>query len=212
MIKSTADIQPLANSIAETFARLESVEAILLSGSSSTVRHDKLSDLDLYVYVSQTIENSKRKQIASNFTTEFTLQNKFWEDEDYWEVKRPPMLVEIIYRNFSWLDTELEDVLIKHQAKVGYTTCFWTNLLNSKILYDKSGAAASLKEKYTFPYPQKLKQAIIEKNYPILKTSSASYYEQLKKAQVRKDLVSINHRIAAFLASYFDILFALNEI
>lgn len=39
----------------------------------------------------------------------------------------------------------------------------------------------------------------------------ASYYEQIKKALTRNDFVSVNHRISAFLASYFDVIFALNE-
>ena len=41
---------------------------------------------------------------------------------------------------------------------------------------------------------------------------SASYLEQIKLAVKRNDPVSINHRITAFLASYFDIIFAANEI
>ena len=39
-----------------------------------------------------------------------------------------------------------------------------------------------------------------------------AYPNQIKKAISRKDFVSINHRITEFLASYFDLLFAINEI
>ena len=40
----------------------------------------------------------------------------------------------------------------------------------------------------------------------------ASYYEQIEKALSRNDANSVNHRIAAFMASYFDIIFANNEL
>ena len=39
----------------------------------------------------------------------------------------------------------------------------------------------------------------------------ASYYEQIEKASKRNDVVSVNHRLAAFIASYFDVIFAVNE-
>ena len=35
---------------------------------------------------------------------------------------------------------------------------------------------------------------------------------QIKKAEDRGDFVSVNHRVTEFLASYFDIIFALNEM
>ncbi len=38
-----------------------------------------------------------------------------------------------------------------------------------------------------------------------------AYLRQVAKAAKRGDLVSVNHRVAALLASYFDILFALNR-
>ena len=39
-----------------------------------------------------------------------------------------------------------------------------------------------------------------------------SFDMQIKKAENRGDLVSVNHRVAEFLASYFNIIFALNEM
>ena len=39
-----------------------------------------------------------------------------------------------------------------------------------------------------------------------------AYYHQIAKALKRDDPVSINHRTAALLASYFDILFAANGV
>lgn len=38
-----------------------------------------------------------------------------------------------------------------------------------------------------------------------------AYELQINKAVKRGDLVSVNHRVSAFMESYFDLLFALNE-
>jgi len=35
---------------------------------------------------------------------------------------------------------------------------------------------------------------------------------QIRKAVKRGDFVSVNHRVTEFLASYFDVIFALNEM
>ena len=95
---------------------------------------------------------------------------------------------------------------------MGYSTCFWHTVLNSKTLFDRDGWFANLQMKCDQPFPEPLKRAIITKNHPVLRTVIPSYYAQIKKAVDRSDLISINHRVAALLASYFDVLFALNTV
>ena len=69
-----------------------------------------------------------------------------------------------------------------------------------------------LQDKYRVPYPVKLKQNIISNNLKLLNGMLPSFDMQIQKAEKRGDLVSVNHRVAEFLASYFDIIFALNEM
>ena len=52
----------------------------------------------------------------------------------------------------------------------------------------------------------------MSKNIKLLSGILPSFDTQIKKAENRCDLVSVNHRVTEFLASYFDIIFALNEM
>ena len=94
----------------------------------------------------------------------------------------------------------------------GYTTCMWHNLITSQIVLDKNGKLNKIQEKYRIPYPSELKENIISNNLKLLNGMLPSFDMQIKKAENRGDLVSVNHRITEFLASYFDIIFALNEM
>lgn len=89
---------------------------------------------------------------------------------------------------------------------------FYT-LCKTLTSFMKDNWLKKLQEKISSPYPKALKDNIITRNMMLLKDKPfASYYEQIEKAIKRNDIVSINHRIAAFMASYFDILFAANEL
>ena len=52
---------------------------------------------------------------------------------------------------------------------------------------------------------------IIQRNLPLLRANIHSNEHQIRSAFRRRDRVSLNHRTAAWLASYFDILFAANR-
>ena len=206
------DINKTVMDLVDEFSKLEEVNGILLAGSHVTKTNDKNSDYDIYVYVSKEIALEKRKEITDKFFRYVELDNTFWEKEDDGILLDGNIEVEIIYRELEWIESSLNRTLLKCEADAGYTTCFWSNIINSIILYDKNGELNKLQEKYRIDYPKELKENIVRKNYPLLKKQMPAYYNQIEKALKRDDFISINHRIAAFFASYFDIIFAINEI
>lgn len=202
--------QLLLHRISSNYNLLPEVEAVVMAGSQTSESSDAQSDIDLYVYVTSPIPIAEREKIATENADRFEINNQFWEDGDEWIEVDSNIKVDVMFRHLIWIEEQLDRVLKYHQASVGYSTCFWHNVLNSQILFDRNGWFHQLQQKANQPYPELLKHAIIAKNYPILRDSLSSFLHQLELAVFRNDLVSINHRIAALLASYFDILLAIN--
>ncbi len=197
--------------LAADYARIQEVEAILLAGSAASGAFDEASDFDVYIYATAPVPLAARQELAARHMSYVELDNRYWEPEDDGILKCGTP-IDLVYRDSAWIEEHLKHLLVEGQSSIGFTTCFWGNLLNSRILFDRNGRFASLKERYTLPYPPHLRAGIIQKNRELLKGKLPAYYDQIKKAINRQDRVSINHRIAAFLASYFDILFAINEV
>jgi predicted nucleotidyltransferase len=201
----------VAQRVAEQFASLPQVEAVALSGSRTSEFADSRSDIDLYVYVTDNVPLDLRAKIAAG-SPRAEIGNATWEPGDEWIDAETGTSVDVMYRHVRWMEEQLDRMLVQHEASVGYSTCFWYNLLHSRALFDRSGWFAGLQQRTGRPYPQGLRQAIIAKNYPLLRHNQSSYLHQIELAAERNDPVSVNHRVAALLASYFDVLFALNEL
>ena len=195
----------------EELSRLPQVEAIALGGSRATGRNDAKSDYDVYIYLTGPVEETCRRTILSKYCRYMEIGNTFWELED--DVTLLDGIdMDIIYRNLEDFARGIASVVDDCTAWNGYTTCMWHNLITSRILFDRTGRLQKLQARYQIPYPQKLKENIISRNLNLLSGMLPSFDTQIQKAENRGDLVSVNHRVTEFLASYFDILFALNEM
>lgn len=193
------------------FTKFPEVTAIVLGGSRSDNNFDKSSDYDLYIYCTSIPDKDCRKLILDKYCSYIELNNQFWEFEDDCTLS-DGVDIDIIYRNINDFENNIENVVEKHRASNGYTTCFWHNLKNSKVLYDPHKEFHNLQERFEVPFPKELKENIISKNFRLLTGNLPSYDKQIIKAFDRGDFVSVNHRIAAFIESYFDIIFAINEL
>jgi hypothetical protein len=201
-----------AQRIAAEFSSLPQVLAVVLAGSQTAMVADNLSDLDFYIYISEEISVEIRAAIAQKFASRLEINNQFWETGDEWIDTQTGLSVDIMYRSLNWIEDQLNSILVKHQPSIGYTTCFWFNVLHSQILFDRKGWFENLLSIAKKPYPNLLRKAIIAKNYPIIRKNISSYFHQIELAVERQDWISINHRITALLASYFDIVFAVNYV
>jgi predicted nucleotidyltransferase len=205
--------QELAQKLADLFQSFPNVEAIGLAGSLTAQSADLDSDVDLYVYTTSVIPLEQRRRLVERAgARQAELNLQFWDLGDEWIDAATGIEVDVIYWDHHWISEQLDRVLVRHEANVGYTTSFWHTLRNSQILFDRSGWLTRLKEQAQQPYPDELRRAIIAKNHPILRRVIPSYLHQIEKALKRKDLVSINHRVAALLASYFEVVFAINRL
>ena len=202
----------LAHDIAQRYAELPQVEAVALAGSQTTGVADDDSDIDLYVYVNADLPLAARAAVARAHAQRAEVDNQFWEPGDEWIDAATNIHVDVMFRTRAWIAEQLARVLRRHEAAVGYSTCFWYNVVTAQALFDREGWFQRLQEDARQPYPEALRRAIIAKNYPLLRQSLSSYRYQIERAVARNDWVSVNHRVAALLASYFDILFAVNRL
>ncbi len=210
--KESAGIR-LGRKIAAAFSASPNVEAVALGGSQVSGPVDPDSDIDLYVYTSSPIPLPDREAILAKLgAAKPDLNQTFWDVADAWCDAESGVEVEAIYWGTSWIEGMLDRVLVQHRASNGYSTSHWYTIRNSMSLYDRSGWFAALQERSRSPYPNQLRRAIIAGNHPVLRTIAPSYRNQIAKAIRRDDHVSINHRLAGLLESYFDVLFALNRV
>jgi predicted nucleotidyltransferase len=212
MASEPAASADVASRVAAAFAAFPQVIAVAMAGSRATGDIDEQSDIDLYVYAEEPLTLDDRAAVATSFATRAEVGNDFWEPGDEWIDAQTGRHVDVMYRTPGWIEEQLERVLVRHEASVGYSTCFWHNVLHSTPLFDRSGWYRGLQSTAARPYPQSLRHAIIARNHPILRQTLSSYLAQIERAVRRDDSVSIQHRVTALLASYFDVLFAVNEL
>ncbi len=199
--------------ILEEYKLFPEVKAIALGGSSTANTSDSISDIDVYIFVDSDIALDKRLELTKKYSSHFEVGGEYFGSGDEYFVDSLNKQLDVMFWNINWFNDIVTNIWDKHFPSNGYTTCFLYTLKNFNIIYDKDNWLKNLQDKISSPYPQELKENIINRNLMLLKNKPfASYYEQIEKAIKRNDIVSINHRIAAFVASYFDIIFAKNEL
>ncbi len=218
MSRPVDDLMTTAQRVADRWITLPGVQAVALGGSLGRVALgtpdmvlDAPGDIDLYIYA-ETIRNPDRRLVAigASGAREIELDRQFWETEDVWVDAETGVQVEAMQRSTAWIQADLDRVLNRHVASIGYTTSIVDSVRDSIVLADPTGWYGRLRDTARYPYPPALRDRIIAKNHPILRSVHNGYRTQIASAIRRDDLNSVAHRTTALLASFWDILFAIN--
>ena len=94
----------------EEFGNIPQVEAIALGGSRATGRNDEKSDYDVYIYISELIDENIRKEILNKYCKYMEIGNSFWELEDDVTLK-DGIDMDIIYRNMNEFGNTVKSVV-----------------------------------------------------------------------------------------------------
>ena len=199
--------------ILNAYKDLSEVKAVAIGGSSVANTSDNISDIDIYVFVDKDIPIDIRNKIVKNYSSKYEVGGEYFGSGDEFFVDKLGQQLDVMYWNTEWIYSVIDNVWTKHYPSNGYSTAFLYTLNNFEIIYDTDNWLRNLQDSIKTEYPKDLQQNIIKRNLMLMKDKPfASYYEQIEKALKRNDIVSVNHRIAAFLASYFDIIFAMNKL
>ena len=211
MTERDAEVPSLAREWAERFAAFAQVRAVALGGSWVTGAADSRSDLDLVVYADPPPPAEARRALIEPTATRAEIDNTFFGTGDEW-IDLGGQGLDVAYWSPEWVEEQVERVLVRFEASLGYTTSFLHTVKNCRVLFDRDGWLTRLQERARGAYPEPLRRAIVAKNHPVLRRKLSSYLEQVELALRREDPVSVQHRVTAILASYFDILFAVNRV
>ena len=199
--------------ILQEFQNLQYVRAVAIGGSGTNKTSDKLSDVDVYIFVEKDIPVAEREKIIKKYSSKYEAGGEYFGSGDEFFVDELNIQLDVMYWNVNWFEDIVNNVWFKHYPSNGYTTAFLFTLKNFEIIFDRDNWLFNMQKSIKTEYPKELKQNIIKRNMMLMKDKPfASYYEQIEKAIKRNDFVSINHGISAFLGSYFDVIFAMNEL
>jgi predicted nucleotidyltransferase len=204
---------PLA-AVVQRLATASSVAAVALVGSRASGIAEPGSDIDLFVYTDGDV-GELRLRIADEFADPVawrSIRDGAFGDGDVWRLTDNGEWLDLMYWSTAWGEAQLSRMFVDHTAAMGYSTAFWRSIRDACPLYERDTWHAGLQLQARQAYPEELRRNIIKLNRPYLRDHPFSYRHQAAKAVERHDVISVNHRVGAWLASYFDILFALNRV
>lgn len=197
-----------ATRLAGALRDLPGVVAVTLGGSAVFGMADAASDLDLHVYWRAPLARvSERAALLEPLADpgSVTAGIETWGLEDHLHLGG--RLVELVYVDLDDLLALAARAYGPGLVDEGFVTASLAYVAAGLVLHDQTGELEALRERLADAYPEATRQALIRDNPARLR----AYLAQLRTAQVRGDLLYVQHRRYSLQMVFFNLLFALNR-
>jgi predicted nucleotidyltransferase len=212
-------VRAISAPVVDALAEIPEVHGILCFGSYAMETFDRYSDIDLYVLCSPDIlpagvRRDVLKNIAGVQDLDINHEQVGWDkqwhpQDDRCRVGELPF--EISYNTVDWtlrVVHAVKDRGITSTPEFGFRAYTMLGLLeHSVILHDPKATLQTLKASL-YPYPAKLKQALLAESLPIVRGSLEDLKDYVRRSIGNSAFLFHYQR---FLDSLGTILFAINE-
>lgn len=193
--------------LVQAAAALPGVLAISLGGSVAAGLADASSDFDLHVYWRAPLATDEQRAAGLAPAADpgsVVAGVQFWGLEDHLRVGGRP--AELVYVNIDELRDELARAYGEGLAAEGFATALLYSAAQGRPLHDPQGQLAELRARLA-SYPEPTRQRLMASHPTLLR----AYLKHLRTAQVRGDLLFVQHRRYTVQMVWFNALFALNR-
>ncbi|HEX8682286.1 MAG TPA: DUF4037 domain-containing protein [Ardenticatenaceae bacterium] len=187
---------------------LRGVEAISLGGSTQAGLADDDSDLDLHVWWLPSLVSADERAIALSPLADvgsLRVAIQSWGLEDHLSIGGTP--IELIYFRLDEVQTGVAHAYGEGLDGESFTTALLYSVAQGQPLYDPTGALQEMRERLNGGFPEATFQAVLERRSPLLHVT----INQVRRAQRRQDLLSVQQKRATFQGIFFNLLFTLNR-
>jgi predicted nucleotidyltransferase len=207
------------NPVIAVLSGIDVIKGALCLGSYATGTFDEQSDIDLFVLCHPDIitpENRRRAFEMIDGVTELQIdhQNLVWDNqwcpaEDTFRLHG--VLIEVGWNTIDWLRTVIHKVSEEGSTsfpELQFRAHTMLGLLeNSVILLDPETILNRMKSEL-YPYPPRLKQALLRESLPILKESLGDMRNYVDRGIGN---TALHFHLERILEALMTIVFALNE-
>jgi hypothetical protein len=202
-----------------SLSRIDGIRGVLCFGSYAMGTFDEQSDVDLYVLCHPAVvtPEARRRALQSiDGVTELQIgcQHPLWDNQ--WCPATDTFRLDGVLIDVGWNTTDWAKAVVRKVTEEGlisipelrFRAYVLLGLLeNSVILWDPEGLLREMRSNL-YPYPPRLKQALLKEALPVLKESLGDMRDYVARGIGN---TAFHFHLQRFLQALGTILFALNE-